>query len=127
MVQAYWLIGREIVEVEQHDEKRAGYGARVVEGRCRESGAAKLIPIARRAARSRARFPRASRGPRGARCSTAPERRTSPRGSFVDRRAVRSYRPRDQPDGATTHTRHAARPPAEPPRAERAPAPRADP
>jgi hypothetical protein len=32
MVQAYWLIGREIVEVEQHGEKRAGYGARVVEG-----------------------------------------------------------------------------------------------
>ena len=26
MVQAYWLIGREIVEVEQHGEKRAGYG-----------------------------------------------------------------------------------------------------
>ena len=32
MVQAYWLIGREIVEVEQHGEKRAGYGARVIEG-----------------------------------------------------------------------------------------------
>jgi hypothetical protein len=32
MVQAYWLIGREIVEVEQHGEKRAGYGERVVEG-----------------------------------------------------------------------------------------------
>jgi hypothetical protein len=31
-VQAYWLIGREIVEVEQHGEKRAGYGARVIEG-----------------------------------------------------------------------------------------------
>lgn len=31
-VQAYWLIGREIVEVEQHGEKRAGYGARVLEG-----------------------------------------------------------------------------------------------
>lgn len=32
MVQAYWLIGREIVEVEQRGEKRAGYGARVIEG-----------------------------------------------------------------------------------------------
>lgn len=31
MVQAYWLIGREIVEVEQHGETRAGYGQRVVE------------------------------------------------------------------------------------------------
>lgn len=31
-VQAYWLIGREIVEVEQQGEKRAGYGARVIEG-----------------------------------------------------------------------------------------------
>ena len=32
MVQAYWLIGREIVEVEQHGAKRAGYGERVLEG-----------------------------------------------------------------------------------------------
>ena len=32
MVQAYWLIGREIVEVEQHGEKRAAYGERLVEG-----------------------------------------------------------------------------------------------
>ncbi len=32
MVQAYWLIGREIVEVEQRGVKRAGYGERVVEG-----------------------------------------------------------------------------------------------
>jgi hypothetical protein len=31
MVQAYWLIGREIVEVEQHGETRAGYGQRVVD------------------------------------------------------------------------------------------------
>lgn len=31
MVQAYWLIGREIVEVEQHGAKRAGYGEHVVE------------------------------------------------------------------------------------------------
>lgn len=31
-VKAYWLIGREIVEVEQHGEKRAGYGERLVEG-----------------------------------------------------------------------------------------------
>jgi predicted nuclease of restriction endonuclease-like (RecB) superfamily len=31
MVQAYWLIGREIVEVEQRGTKRAGYGERVVE------------------------------------------------------------------------------------------------
>jgi predicted nuclease of restriction endonuclease-like (RecB) superfamily len=31
MVQAYWLIGREIVEVEQHGEKRAGYGDEVIE------------------------------------------------------------------------------------------------
>ncbi len=30
-VQAYWLIGREIVEVEQHGEKRAGYGDEVIE------------------------------------------------------------------------------------------------
>jgi len=26
MVHAYWLIGREIVEVEQHGKERAGYG-----------------------------------------------------------------------------------------------------
>ena len=32
MVQAYWLIGREIVEVEQHGETRAGYGERLLEG-----------------------------------------------------------------------------------------------
>ena len=32
IVQAYWLIGREIVEVEQHGEKRAGYCAHVIEG-----------------------------------------------------------------------------------------------
>ena len=32
MVEAYWLIGREIVEVEQRGEKRAGYGARILEG-----------------------------------------------------------------------------------------------
>jgi hypothetical protein len=32
MVQAYWLIGREIVEVEQRGEKRADYGARVIAG-----------------------------------------------------------------------------------------------
>ncbi len=32
MVQAYWLIGREIVEVEQRGKKRADYGARLVEG-----------------------------------------------------------------------------------------------
>lgn len=32
MVHAYWLIGREIVEVEQHGDKRADYGARLVEG-----------------------------------------------------------------------------------------------
>jgi len=31
MVEAYWLIGREIVEVEQHGEKRAGYGDEVIE------------------------------------------------------------------------------------------------
>ncbi|HQP39501.1 MAG TPA: DUF1016 N-terminal domain-containing protein, partial [Polyangiaceae bacterium] len=31
-VRAYWLIGREIVEVEQHGERRAGYGERLVEG-----------------------------------------------------------------------------------------------
>ncbi len=31
MVQAYWLIGREIVEVEQRGEKRAGYGDEVIE------------------------------------------------------------------------------------------------
>jgi predicted nuclease of restriction endonuclease-like (RecB) superfamily len=30
-VQAYWLIGREIVVVEQHGEKRAGYGDEVIE------------------------------------------------------------------------------------------------
>jgi predicted nuclease of restriction endonuclease-like (RecB) superfamily len=30
-VQAYWLIGREIVEVEQHGEKRAGYGDEIIE------------------------------------------------------------------------------------------------
>lgn len=31
MLQAYWLIGREIVLVEQHGEKRAGYGDEVIE------------------------------------------------------------------------------------------------
>jgi predicted nuclease of restriction endonuclease-like (RecB) superfamily len=31
MVQAYWLIGREIVEVEQHGETRAGYGDEVID------------------------------------------------------------------------------------------------
>ncbi|MDZ4696121.1 MAG: DUF1016 N-terminal domain-containing protein [Deltaproteobacteria bacterium] len=31
MVQAYWLIGREIVEVEQHGEKRAGYGDEIID------------------------------------------------------------------------------------------------
>ena len=33
MVQAYRLIGRENIEVEQYGEKRAGYGERV-SGRC---------------------------------------------------------------------------------------------
>jgi len=33
MVQAYWLIGRENIEVEQHGENRAGYGERA-SGRC---------------------------------------------------------------------------------------------
>lgn len=32
MVQAYWLIGREIVESEQQGKRRADYGARVIEG-----------------------------------------------------------------------------------------------
>jgi predicted nuclease of restriction endonuclease-like (RecB) superfamily len=32
MVQAYWHIGREIVEVEQQGKKRAGYGAQVIQG-----------------------------------------------------------------------------------------------
>jgi predicted nuclease of restriction endonuclease-like (RecB) superfamily len=32
MVQAYWLIGREIVEVEQSGEERAGYAERLLEG-----------------------------------------------------------------------------------------------
>jgi hypothetical protein len=31
MVQAYWLIGREIIEVEQHGENRAGYGDEVID------------------------------------------------------------------------------------------------
>jgi len=31
MVQAYWLIGREIVEVEQHGKKRAGYGNEIID------------------------------------------------------------------------------------------------
>jgi hypothetical protein len=31
MVQAYWLIGREIVEVEQAGEARAGYGDEIIE------------------------------------------------------------------------------------------------
>ncbi len=31
-VQAYWLIGREIVEVEQQGKKRAGYGEQVIQG-----------------------------------------------------------------------------------------------
>ena len=39
MVRAYWLIGREIVEVEQRGEKRAGYGERVVEGLAKRLGA----------------------------------------------------------------------------------------
>jgi hypothetical protein len=32
MVHAYWLVGREIVEVEQHGRERAGYGDRLIEG-----------------------------------------------------------------------------------------------
>jgi DUF1016 N-terminal domain len=32
MVQAYWLIGREIVEIEQQGKKRAGYGERIIQG-----------------------------------------------------------------------------------------------
>jgi predicted nuclease of restriction endonuclease-like (RecB) superfamily len=32
MVQAYWLIGREIVEIEQQGKKRAGYGYRIIQG-----------------------------------------------------------------------------------------------
>ncbi|MBI4601169.1 MAG: hypothetical protein HY721_04330 [Planctomycetes bacterium] len=32
MVQAYWLIGREIVEVEQGGKQRADYGERLLEG-----------------------------------------------------------------------------------------------
>ena len=39
MVQAYWLVGREIVEVEQRGEKRAGYGERVVESLARRLAA----------------------------------------------------------------------------------------
>jgi hypothetical protein len=35
MVHAYWLIGREIVEVEQRGRERAGYGDRLVEGLAR--------------------------------------------------------------------------------------------
>jgi hypothetical protein len=35
MVRAYWLIGREIVEVEQRGRERAGYGDRLVEGLAR--------------------------------------------------------------------------------------------
>jgi hypothetical protein len=31
MIRAYWLIGREIVEVEQAGEQRAGYGQNVIE------------------------------------------------------------------------------------------------
>ena len=31
MVQAYWLVGREIVEVEQSGEQRAGYGDELIE------------------------------------------------------------------------------------------------
>jgi hypothetical protein len=30
MVQAYWLVGREIVDVEQAGERRAGYGDAVI-------------------------------------------------------------------------------------------------
>ena len=40
MVQAYWLIGREIVEVEQHGAVRAGYGERVIEGLAKRLAAA---------------------------------------------------------------------------------------
>jgi hypothetical protein len=32
MVQAYWLIGREIVEIEQQGKKRTGYGERIIQG-----------------------------------------------------------------------------------------------
>ena len=35
MVHAYWLVGREIVQVEQGGKQRAGYGERVVEGLAR--------------------------------------------------------------------------------------------
>jgi hypothetical protein len=32
MVHAYWLVGREIVEVEQRGDVRAGYGVQLLEG-----------------------------------------------------------------------------------------------
>jgi hypothetical protein len=32
MVRAYWLVGREIVEVEQRGDARAGYGVQLLEG-----------------------------------------------------------------------------------------------
>jgi hypothetical protein len=32
MVQAYWLIGREVVEVEQEGAERAAYGEQLLEG-----------------------------------------------------------------------------------------------
>lgn len=44
MVQAYWLIGREIVEVEQHGRKRARYGEHVVEGLAARVGKGFSVP-----------------------------------------------------------------------------------
>ena len=48
MVQAYWLIGREIVEVEQHGEKRAGYGDEVVERLAKSRNKEKALKLAHR-------------------------------------------------------------------------------
>jgi DUF1016 N-terminal domain len=50
MVHAYWLIGREIIEVEQHGRERAGYGDRLIEELARRL--TKRFGAARRARRS---------------------------------------------------------------------------
>jgi hypothetical protein len=38
MVHAYWLIGREIVEIEQQGKERAGYGEQLLDGLARRLG-----------------------------------------------------------------------------------------
>ncbi len=81
-VQAYWLIGREIVEVEQHGEKRAGYGARVIEGLAKRLagrvGKGFSVPNLRNMRQFYLTYPEGSAHARGAwRRSRSPEKRSA--------------------------------------------------